>query len=210
MYSPGLTPRQRYVRARRLLADLGWKVALWPRWALALGVRPGRSVALPVGVPWVLPGRTVYYSAGRSLEDEAALLAHEATHARQAEAMGRWWWAIAYACGPVSVVAALAIIVACAVVGPGPCDAAAAFSCAASVLVWVASEDARRRAEVEAYAAAAVMRACLQGAGVVSPEHVGHVGAYGYRLPYMVGGSESALRRDVLAEARRMLRGVRR
>lgn len=85
-----------------------WRVALWPRWLLRLGWSPLRSMALPVGIPGALPGRTIYL-ADRLIHsafcpDEmrrlwtiyghplctagTAVLAHELEHAAEQERMG--------------------------------------------------------------------------------------------------------------------------
>jgi len=92
--SRSLSPFDRIGDITAHLTALGWRVRTVPGWMTSLGWRNSFAA------PW----RTIYISAAtreRPADERAAVLAHEATHARQFErAWSRWGRAVWYLLSP--------------------------------------------------------------------------------------------------------------
>lgn len=238
----GLSFEERRQSVYDQIATLGprsspWRVSLWPRWLLRLGWSKDRSASLPIGIPGLLPGRTIYLSDrfihtafapdelrrvwtiyGHPLNVAGtAVLAHELEHARSQESAGRWRWMAAYVGGPL--LAALAVIVsvlAGVLVSPVAGVSAALVGSGAVLAVWSDSEAFRLSEELLGYARAAALRSAVL---LVDPDSVNGTHApllHGLRWPYLIwaGGrseaADEAITKNIINSARLMIRFQRR
>lgn len=181
--APDLTLPERIEAAEVWIVAAGWRIR---RWSLRFGWAPP-------------PLRTVYLPDGLSGISLLSALSHEAEHVRRSEAAGRYGWTLRYIGGPVALGAALlAPWAALAVVGAWVALAVCLAALIAALLAWGPSEAFRRAEEVEGFAAGYAARDAVPGGSVTAglPQTL-----HGYAVPYLVGGSQRAVQRDVLDRA---------
>lgn len=217
--APGLSLGERHALLLAEVARLGWSISRWPRWLLRLGWSRQRSAAVPIGVPWLLRGRTVYLAETAvekrgllvATERTVALLAHELRHAQRQEDDGRAKWIALYTGGPVLVVLAMLAAIGGGVAQALGCPlgwAAPVALVALAVACWGPSERWRRSEEVEAEAhetaARAAARRCDVEAALLTVDRL-----HSHQWPYLVGGTLLEVQSAVLARARAILSTAR-